>query len=212
MTMRRSTTHASRCAILALMLGGCAAVAPPVEPWKAAPVGASWQSQQRNTGSYGKDMQAVVTRVADIDWKGTPAVALRLANGATLLQQPADGRWLAILAPDGKPMTSFEPAAGWSQPIAVGDTWKRPQKATNHVTDRTLEYEWSCKVAAIEKVTVPAGTFDALRVECAGTNDSQDTFWVAAKVHPFLKTKAVRGPKHVQGPGTQETELLTLPG
>ena len=53
---------------------------------------------------------------------------------------------------------------------------------------------------------VPAGTFDAFRVECASPADSQDTYWVAAGVHPFLKTRSVRGPKSPNGAGTQDTE------
>jgi hypothetical protein len=82
---------------------------------------------------------------------------------------------------------------------------------TNLSTGKTLEQEWGCTVAAYEKVTVPAGTFDAFRVECTSSADAQDTYWVNAAVHPFLKTKLVRGPKHPSGPGTQETELLRLP-
>lgn len=210
MAMRTSTRAATNCAVLAATLGGCAATAPPLDLWRPAPVGMSWAAMQRNTGSFGKDTQTATTRVADMDWKGTPAVALKTSTGM-LLQQPADGRWLALLAPDGKPVVTFDPPGGWAQPIAVGNSWKRPQKMTNLSTGRTFEYEWGCTVAAYEKVTVPAGTFDALRVECMSTLDSQDTFWVSAAVHPFLKTKLVRGPKHPSGPGTQETELLKVP-
>ena len=210
MAMRTTTRTAMYWAALAAFLGGCATTAPPVETWKPAPVGMSWSTMQRNTGSYGKDMQTSTTRVADMDWKGSPAVALKTATG-TLLQQPADGRWLAFLAPDGKPVTIFDPPAGWPLPIGVGSSWKGPRKITNLSTGRTLEFEWSCTVPAYEKVTVPAGTFDAFRVECTSTVDSQDTYWVTPAVHPFLKTKAVRGPKHPAGPGTQETELLKTP-
>ena len=197
-------------ATLAMALAGCAAVAPTLETWKPAPVGASWVARQINTGSYGKDQQSTVTRIADRDWNGRPALALKTGTGM-LLQQPADGRWLALLNAEGKTVASFDPPAGWSLPLAVGQSWKRPQKMSNLVLGRSAEYEWGCTVAAFEKVTVPAGTFDTFRVECAASNDSQDTYWVAAALHPFVKTHLVRGPKHPSGPGTQDTELLKLP-
>lgn len=82
---------------------------------------------------------------------------------------------------------------------------------TNLAAGRTLEFEWDCKVPAREKVTLPAGTFDAVRVECKSSADVQDSYWLTPAVHPFLKTKSERGPKHPSGPGTQETALLSLP-
>lgn len=210
MTNRTFTTLATCSAVLAAALGGCASSDPRTQVWKPAAVGASWTTAQRNTGSFGKDMQVTVTRLADMDWKGSPAMVLKTANGL-LLQQPADGRWMAFMTHDGKPTVTFDPPAGWSPPLALGDSWKRPQKMTNMATGRTGEYEWGCTVAAFEKVTVPAGSFDAYRVECASSIDAQDTYWVSTSVHPFLKTKAVRGARHPSGPGTQETELLRLP-
>lgn len=210
MTVCSSFRPVTLVAVLAAALGGCAAVAPTMQTWKPAPVGSSWGAQQRNTGSFGKDMQTTVTRGADVDWKGTPAVALKTGTGG-LLQLADSGRWLAFVGLDGKPVTTFDPPAGWALPIAVGHQWKRLQKMTNVASGRTLEYEWGCTVAAYEKVTVPAGTFDAFRVECTSSTDNQDTYWVSPAVHPFVKTKSVRGPKHPAGPGTQDTELLRLP-
>ena len=102
---------------------------------------------QRNTGSYGKDTQTVVTRLADMAWNGSAAIALKTAAG-TLLQQRADGRWLAFLGPDGKPVVTFDPPAGWTPPLGVGSSWKRTQKSTNLFTGKTSEYEWGCTVPA----------------------------------------------------------------
>ena len=210
MTTKRPAAPVVHLALLAALLAGCATTPPQPQAWKPAPVGASWTTLQRNTGSFGKDVQVTVTRLSDRDWNGTPAVVLKTANGM-LLQQPADGRWLATLAPDGRTVATFDPPAGWPQPIAVGQSWKRSQKMTNAATGRSVEYEWGCTVAAAEKLTVPAGTFEALRVECTSALDAKDTYWVTVTVHPFLKTRAVRGAQHPSGPGTQETELLKLP-
>lgn len=205
-TILRSTTLA---ALLAAALAGCA-TSPRIDTWTPAPVGSSWSAAQRNTGSFGKDMQTTITRMPDVTWNGAPALALKTGAG-TLLQQPSDGRWLALLNAEGKPMVTYDPPAGWGPPLAVGSSWKRPQKSTNLATGRTSESEWGCTVVAAEKITVPAGSFDTLKVECTTSLDSQDTYWVAPGVHPFLKTRLVRGPKHPAGPGTQETELLKLP-
>lgn len=206
------TSQAAVLGVAAAALIGCAASAPADVPWKPAPVGASWGAQQRNTGSFGKDTQTQVTRVADMTWNGGPVMAVRTGAGGTLLQRHADGRWLAMLAPDGKPAVTFDPPAGWELPFEVGSRWRRQQKMTNVATGRTLEYEWACTVPAREKVTVPAGTFDAYRIECRTSIGGEDTYWVSPAVHPFLKTRSVRGPNHPMGAGTQETELLKLPG
>jgi hypothetical protein len=210
MTVRKSTKTATWLLALAAIMGGCGSAGLRVDSWRPAPVGTSWAAAQRNTGSYGKDTQTTTTRVADVEWKGAPAMAIKTATG-TLLQQPADGRWLAFLGPDGKPVVTWDPPAGWALPIQVGSSWNEPRKMTNVATGKTLEYQWSCAVAAAEQVTVPAGTFDALRVECRTSTDSQDTYWVSPAVHPFLKTKSVRGPKNPMGAGTQEMELLKVP-
>ena len=210
MTTSRFTAAAGCTALVAATLAGCAAVPPTMGEWKPAPVGTSWATAQRNTGSFGKDMETSTTRMPDREWKGLQAVVLKTTAGF-LLQHPKDGRWLALMNAEGRPVVEFDPPAGWTRPIAVGDSWKRTQKMNNLVTGRTAEYESSCTVAAWEKVTVPAGTFDALRVECSSSADAQDTYWTSPAVHPFVKTRLVRGPRNPNGPGTQETELLKLP-
>ena len=107
----RSTTLA---ALLAAALAGCA-TSPRIDTWTPAPVGSSWSAAQRNTGSFGKDMQTTITRMPDVTWNGAPALALKTGAGM-LLQQPSDGRWLAVLNAEGKPMVTYDPPAGWGPP------------------------------------------------------------------------------------------------
>lgn len=211
MSKRTITRTAATWAVLATALVGCATQGPTTQGWRPVPVGSSWGSVQRNTGSYGRDAQVTLTRMPDRDWNGAPALVIRTNTGGMLLQHPSDGRWLALLAPDGRATATFDPPAGWTQPLVLGSSWKRQQKMTNPMSGRTFEYEWACSVPAAEKVSVPAGTFDALRVECTSTLDARETYWVTPTVNPFLKTRLERGPKHPAGPGTQETELLKLP-
>jgi hypothetical protein len=211
---RTRTTTTACITLLGALVAGCASQSPQpgtaTPAWTPAPVGSSWLSAQRNTGSYGTDQQMAVTRLPNMDWNGSPALALKLPTG-TLLQQPADGRWLALLSPDGKPVAAFDPPAGWTQPITVGQQWTRQQTVRNPVSGRSTSYESRCTVAAFEKVTVPAGSFDAFRVECSTSQDVRETYWTAPTVHPFIKAKSVRGPGHPSGPGTQDVELLRAP-
>lgn len=210
MTKSRFTAAVGCATLAAATLAGCSAVGPIMGEWKPAPVGTSWATAQRNTGSFGQDVQTRTTRMPDQEWKGLQAVALRTSSGI-LLQHPRDGRWLALMSPDGRPVVEFDPPAGWTRPIAVGDRWTRTQKMSNLVSGRSTEYESSCTVAAWERVTVPAGTFDALRVECSNSMDAQDTYWTSPAVHPFVKTRLVRGPRNPNGPGAQDSELLEPP-
>ena len=58
-------------AVLAAVLAGCAALAPQVERWQPAPVGASWETAQRNTGRYEDALSKVTVREGT--WKGSPS-------------------------------------------------------------------------------------------------------------------------------------------
>ena len=51
----------------------------------------------------------------------------------------------------------------------------------------------SLSIAGVEKVTVPAGTFDAYRVEVASADGGSDkkTLWVAKDSHKVVKVAAV---------------------
>lgn len=63
---------------------------------------------QRNTGSYGKDVQFRVTR-GDGVWQGAPVVTMANSLGMTTMAAP-NGHWIAIVGRDGKPVMS------WSAP------------------------------------------------------------------------------------------------
>ena len=51
------------------------------------------------------------------------------------------------------------------------------------------------KVTGVEKVTVPAGTFDAYKVEITSADGGSDkeTLWVAKDSHKAVKESAVLG-------------------
>jgi hypothetical protein len=203
-------TVAFTAALAALMAAGCATVEPQIAGWTPAPMGSSWEVAQRNTGSYGKDVKFKVTR-GDGSWQGAPAVAMKTSLGGTLMMRPSDGKWLGMLAADGKPVVSFDPPIGWEFPLKVGKSWTNRHRMTQLATGAVVEYELSCKVLEFEKVTVPAGTFDAFRINCKTSTGSDDTYWTSPAVQPFVKTRLQRSANAPQGAGSQEAELVSLP-
>lgn len=203
-------THAARLAALVAIIGGCAAPEPQLTAWTPAPLGATWEVAQRNTGSYGKDTQFKVTR-GDGSWQGAPAITMKTSQGGTIVARPSDGKWFAVLAPDGKPVMSFDPPVGWELPLQVGKSWSTRHRLTVGATGNTVDYQFSCKVEAFEKVTVRAGTFDAFRVHCNTSSGSDETYWSSPGLGPFVKTRLIRPAGNPFGPGTQEAELVATP-
>lgn len=208
--IRSITTCAAGVAAIAAFVAGCATVAPTVSTWSPAPVGSSWEVAQRNTGSYGRDVQFKITR-GDGSWQGAPAVTMKNSLGGTLVLRPSDGKWLGMLGPDGKPAVSFDPPIGWEYPLSVGKSWTTRHRMTQLATGNKMEYDFACKVLDFEKVTVRAGTFDAFRINCKTSTGSDDTFWTSPGVGPFIKTRLERTASSPQGAGTQEAELVSLP-
>jgi hypothetical protein len=92
--------------------------------------------------------------------------------------------------------TTYEPSNGYlSFPMTVGKSWD-----FHHVrrfTSGTLDVSGHAKVVAFERVQVPAGSFDAYKIESRGTNAKQlerlysapftATYWYAPNVKKIIK-------------------------
>ncbi len=65
-------------------------------------------------------------------------------------------------------------------------------------------------VPAYEKVTVPAGTFDAFKIACTSAGASE-TYWLAPAAGLTVKSMFVRPQGSPFGAGTQQAELVRLP-
>jgi hypothetical protein len=194
---------------LAVLVSGCAVVAPRAERWTPPPAGSSWEMTQRNTGSYGKDVAFRVTR-GDGVWQGAPVITIANSLGMTTMTAPS-GHWIAAVGRDGKPVTSWSPPLGFDYPLTVGKTWTTSYRLTIHARGNTLPYDLSCKVESHEKVTVKAGTFDAFKVVCTTNIGNEETYWTNPDMDVFIKTVLRRTDKSPFGPGTQETELVSAP-
>ena len=208
--LRRPSLPLALAGVLALALSGCASPpAPKAERWTAPPIGATWETAQRNTGTYGADARLVMTRSADGTSNGRPAIVFTNSRRGALKVDPNTGRWFELVGPSGLPVVSFDPPLGWSHLLEVGQSWTTPYRMTMHAAGgRVVDYELSCRVEEVEKVSVPAGTFDAFRIACASTIDNRETYWSSPDLGIFVKTSVRRGPGNPFGAGTQETELV----
>jgi len=171
-------------------------------------VGSSWTQSYRNTGSYGKDEQRQFTRIEGT-WQGKNAVALKMSNGATIMLDPENGGWMAIVAPNGKPVLSWEPPIGWQYPLYVGRSWTISHRQTAHAANRVTTFDWTCKVEGYGDVSVPAGTFKAFEIACSSTTGNNDRYWYSPDVSLFVKTSFTRTASNRAGPGTQQGELVS---
>lgn len=195
--------------LVTLATTGCALLAPQAERWTPPPVGATWEVAQRNTGSYGRDVQLQLTR-QDGTWAGQPAILFPNSQGTTIVTA-RDGHWHAVLGRDGQPMMTWDPPLGFHYPLAVGKSWVTPYRLTLGASGRTLAYDLSCRVEGHEKVSVRAGTFDTFKVACTTTIGNEETYWTEPDLGVFVKTRLLRTDKSPFGPGTQEAELVSVP-
>lgn len=132
-------------------------------------------------------------------------------GGNIQLFDKATRNWIATLR-DGKERFSASPDDGtFLWPLWVGKTWQ----ASYTYNDRGRGQSFSpvqtwWKVAAYEDITVPGGTFKALRLESSpGTNNAtRVTFWYAPEIRLVVRRNFERTADHYQGSGKFTTELV----
>jgi hypothetical protein len=100
-------------------------------------------------------------------------------------------------------LVTFTAKPHWSYlqfPLEVGRKWDAPFEADTvaRPANRSAKWQWKARVAAAEPVTVPAGTFQAFRIEYAGTfatrqgsqswtGTQKETAWYAPEVSRIVK-------------------------
>ncbi len=84
-------------------------------------------------------------------------------------------------------------------PLEVGKEWQAPfENEVLHPGKRHAKWQWKARVVGAETVTVPAGTFQTLKIEAEGTfttrsgsrswtGSHHDTFWYAPEVKRPVK-------------------------
>lgn len=172
---RHRGTMVFRCVALALLLAGCAAPLPQTPPAGmpaavAAPeisVGDTWTYRVRDgyTGIGRGDQRYRVTEAGN----GRIMTAVSREGGAEDEIQIYDREWNWLKHPATN-LQSFDyipPYQAFAFPLAPGKTWRARATATDPVDGRRFPVWIEGTVAGWEKVKVPAGEFDALKIKRA---------------------------------------------
>jgi hypothetical protein len=167
----------------------------------------------RNTGSYGKDSTDRITR-EETTWSGSPVVKYASSTGTAMLYSPT-GQRLAVLDKSGNPVAIYDPPTGFSYPLEIGKVSKSHHRIKVAGRD-AVEFDSVCTTEGYEKVTVPAGTFDAYRGTCVTSDSStskdtrsKDTLWISPELGIAVKSSSTRYANSSFGPGTQVGELIS---
>jgi hypothetical protein len=190
----------------ALVLGGCA-LTPKAERFPTPQVGTTYTYARSDTGSFGSGTMQFTLKVTERMWEGKQMIAYVAPHGGTVCTP--EGRWVAVLAPDEKPIMIFDPPIGFEYPLEVGKTWTKSHRVTIPATKQTIPFDNTSKVEAYEEVTVPAGTFKAFKIISSDTTGNENVTWSNPEVGTWIKRIETRTAKHRAGPGTRETQLVS---
>jgi hypothetical protein len=191
---------------LALVSGGCA-MTPKAERFPTPQVGTTYTYARSDTGSFGSGTMQFTLKVAERMWEGKRMLLYMAPQGGTVCTP--EGRWVAILAPDEKPIMIFDPPIGYEYPLEVGKTWTKSYQVTVAALKQTIPFDSTSKVEAYEEVTVPAGTFKTFKINASDTTGNETVTWSNPEVGTWIKRIETRTAKHRAGPGTRETQLVS---
>ncbi len=219
MTLRTSTPrpmpNLMPMAVLAtaVLLAACASGPPRVEAFNPALPG-SWSTMSvTSSGSFGSGTDQVRTTVGRMVWQGKEYTTQQTASGSMLLD-PATGERMGFLSPGGQMLWTLVPAVGFRYPLEVGKSWTLDTTLTLMTPQgpRPVPMTSSWKVHAVEDVTVPAGTFKAMKIGVTDTANGRvwndDVYWIDVAGQFSVKTVLTRPATNPQGAGTRESVLV----
>jgi len=92
--------------------------------------------------------------------------------------------WIGSFA-DGKELESAEPCIGvFKWPLTIGKKWDSHYTLRDSKGIRILTSDVAMKIRTYEEVTVPGGTFKALRIQAGG-----ETVWYAPSIGWVVKER-----------------------
>jgi len=192
----------------ALLSTGCAMFEPRAERYVPPPVGATWVSSRRDTGSFGSgNIQLPGKFLGQQSWQGQSFNGFESPE-ATTLAHPVTAEFVAMVK-GSAPLITWEPPIGWNWPLEVGKTWTKSTRVTNHMTKQTIALEYTQKVESYEDITVGAGTFKTFKVSTVNSVGEESVNWFSPDLGIFVKQSLKRTAKHAQGAGTREIELVS---
>lgn len=97
-------------------------------------------------------------------------------QGHHLETDGGDGNAMHVLDPTGRKLVEFRPfAPALKFPLTLGAHWRQGYTGFTAFNNLVWDGEANCRVEALEAVRVPAGEFEAFRIEC------QDKWMVGPK-------------------------------
>jgi hypothetical protein len=191
------------------------------------PIGAKWAvriTERRLLQSSTEDRGITAAAVAFDGQRGYGLVSARL----TCVLDPSTFNPIGTLVDGNVAITERPYAALFSWPLWVGKTWR----ATCYRADRVYGGAWPAaqsdtRVAAFENVVVPAGRFDAFRIEFVGGigSDAQstpqapglpgfgtrETHWYAPGPKLIVKSEITRASTSYLWGGRTSAALISAP-
>jgi hypothetical protein len=86
----------------------------------------------------------------------------------------------------------------YSFPLEVGKQWSSDFTSVTRERKRRTRFQWTARVEAIEKITVPAGTFDTFKIRYTGNYQTSDgaSSWTGQRIETIWYAPAVK--RHVK--------------
>ena len=179
---QRATTGATA---LSTSQGRNAITGPIVKPeWK---VGSEWAYRWESPSGSGTFVWRL-DRVEDL--ANEPHYVIRTGS-REIFYRVAD-RGVTKETLNGRTVREFSPSAAWKSvtfPLRVGLSWDMKYSVTRPTEQRTNNIERRCLAEKEESVTVPAGTFDTIRIDCwnSRTGGWAHTAWYSPEVTHMVK-------------------------
>lgn len=200
-------------AVGAALMTGCASSPPRLGKFNPPAAGSWFTMSVTSTGSFGSGTEQVRTAVGQRAWEGRTVLAQESSTGAMLLD-PATGERLGFIDPSGRTMWRLDPPIGLRYPAEVGKEWTVTGTLTIMTPQgpRPIPMTSAWKAVGIEDVTVPAGSFKAMKVSVIDTMNgnlwNSDTYWFDMAGAFIVKGLQVRLASNPQGLGTRESGLI----
>lgn len=180
--------------VVMVLLGGCATA--PLEPPEGAilieaefpPPGTKWVT--RSVDQTRAATTTTWTVLEEESYKGKPVY--RVSDGTvTWLYDRATRNRVAVLHDDREVLTMSPHEGTFAWPLWVGKSWSASFAASDHTRGASFNpVESTWKVEARMPISVPAGSFDALRLQSSpGRNHTaRVTIWYAPEIKLVVKT------------------------
>ena len=192
-------------ALAGVTLTATASLAQTSVPMEFPPPGTRWIA--RSTDQTGRSYLVTYTALEPGAVQGRPAFRVSDNVGVQFFER-AGRNWFATVLREKERSGATPHVGSLAWPLEVGKSWSAVFQFRDNVRNvRFNRVENTWRVAAEEDVTVPAGTFKALRLE--GSNPANAwSHWYAPALRLMVKEIHERKAGHPLGPGRTVTEMV----